>query len=81
LTVIESAVMKKKNPNLMTPPQAAEAIGVPAKKVREWCENGDLPSYRKYSGRWMIDRMELIEFVERNNILPSGNTEVKSREF
>lgn len=65
--------MKRKNQNLMTPPQAAEAIGVPAKKVREWCENGDLPSYRKYSGRWMIDRLELIEFVDKKAILAPSN--------
>src|SRR5438046_3018697 len=46
----------------LTLPQAARALGVSARTVREWATGGGLPTVR-LAGRVFVSRPDLLEFV------------------
>lgn len=50
----------------VTPNEAAKLLGVPADRVRTWCEAGRFPSYRSVHGWRKIDRLELIAFAKKH---------------
>jgi excisionase family DNA binding protein len=55
-------------PQLMTPDEAAEYLGVSAYTVRERLKNGDIPG-RKHGARWLIRVVDLVQYVEPNNCI------------
>lgn len=50
----------------VTPNEAAKLLGVPADRVRVWCEEGRFPSYRSVHGWRQSDRLELIAFARQH---------------
>ena len=60
----------------MTPNEAAKLLGVPAGRVRAWCEEGRFPSYRSIHGWRKVDGLELIAFAQKHPelVAPSRRT-------
>jgi len=54
-------------PQLVTPEEAAEYLGVSAYTVRHRLNCGELPG-RKHGARWLIRVVDLAAYVEPNNI-------------
>jgi excisionase family DNA binding protein len=54
-------------PQLMSPDDAAEYLGVSAYTVRERLKNGEIPG-RKHGARWLIRVVDLVQYVEPNNL-------------
>lgn len=55
-------------PQLMTPDEAAEYLGVSAYTVRQRLKSGEIPG-RKHGARWLIRVVDLIHYVEPNNCI------------
>jgi excisionase family DNA binding protein len=53
-------------PQLMSPDDAAEYLGVSAYTVRQRLKSGEIPG-RKHGARWLIRVVDLIHYVEPNN--------------
>jgi excisionase family DNA binding protein len=70
--------MKKKGEKRVTPNEAAKLLGVSAKRVRAWCDSGELPSYTSVHQWRMIDRNELIAFARRHPEIMGHPTTAKS---
>jgi excisionase family DNA binding protein len=54
-------------PQLMSPDDAAGYLGVSAYTVRERLKNGEIPG-RKHGARWLIRVVDLVQYVEPNNL-------------
>ena len=54
-------------PQLMSPEAAAEYLGVSAYTVRERLKSGEIPG-RKHGARWLIRVVDLVQYVEPNNL-------------
>ena len=55
-------------PQLMTPDDAAEYLGVSAYTVRQRLKSGEIPG-RKHGSRWLIRVVDVIHYVEPNNCI------------
>ena len=53
-------------PQLYTPEEAADYLGVSAYPVRRRLNHGQIPG-RKCGGRWLIRASDLAAYVEPNN--------------
>jgi excisionase family DNA binding protein len=53
-------------PQLLTPDEAAEYLGISAYTVRQRLKIGEIPG-RKHGARWLIRVVDLIQYVEPNN--------------
>ena len=54
-------------PQLFSPEEAAEYLGVSAYTVRERLKSGEIPG-RKHGARWLIRVVDLAHYVEPNNV-------------
>ncbi len=54
-------------PQLVTPEEVAEYLGVSAYTVRERLKSGELPG-RKHGSRWLIRVVDLVTYVQPNNL-------------
>ncbi len=54
-------------PQLVSPEEAAEYLGVSAYTVRDRLKRGELPG-RKHGARWLIRVVDLVQYVEPNNV-------------
>jgi excisionase family DNA binding protein len=52
---------------LLTPEEVALYLGVSEYTVRERLKNGDLPG-RKHGAKWLIRVVDLVRYVEPNNL-------------
>jgi len=64
----------------VTPNEAAKLLNVSADQVRQWCESGELPSYRSIHGWRKIDRKELIAFSRRRTTSAPTNPKTPNHE-
>lgn len=53
-------------PRMLSVSRVAEVLGMSAKGVYKWIEDGSLPAY-KVSGRWFIVRDELVNTLEEGS--------------
>lgn len=53
-------------PRMLSVSRVAEVLGMSAKGVYKWIEDGSLPAY-KVSGRWFIVRDELVSTLEEGS--------------
>jgi excisionase family DNA binding protein len=54
-------------PQLLSPEEAASYLGVSTYTVRQRLKDGEIPG-RKHGARWLIRVVDLIAFVEPNNV-------------
>ena len=54
-------------PQLVTPEEAADYLGISAYTVRERLKRGELPG-RKHGSRWLVRVVDLAAYVEPNNL-------------
>jgi excisionase family DNA binding protein len=54
-------------PQLVTPEEAAAYLGISPYTVRERLKEGTLPG-RKHGARWLIRVVDLVAYVEPNNV-------------
>jgi excisionase family DNA binding protein len=54
-------------PQLLTPEEAAQYLGVSSYTVRQRLKAGELPG-RKHGARWLIRVVDLAAYVEPNNV-------------
>jgi excisionase family DNA binding protein len=54
-------------PQLVTPEEAAAYLGISPYTVRERLKEGSLPG-RKHGARWLIRVVDLVAYVEPNNL-------------
>jgi len=54
-------------PQLVSPEVVAEYLGVSPYTVRERLKSGELPG-RKHGSRWLIRVVDLVNYVEPNNV-------------
>jgi len=54
-------------PQLVSPEEAAEYLGISAYTVRERLKSGEIPG-RKHGARWLIRVVDLAQYVEPNNV-------------
>jgi excisionase family DNA binding protein len=54
-------------PQLISPDEAADYLGISAYTVRGRLKSGDIPG-RKHGARWLIRVADLIQYVEPNNL-------------
>ncbi len=54
-------------PQLVSPDEAAEYLGVSAYTIRERLKHGEIPG-RKHGARWLIRVVDLAHYVEPNNL-------------
>jgi excisionase family DNA binding protein len=54
-------------PQLVTPEEAAGYLGISPYTVRERLKEGSLPG-RKHGARWLIRVVDLVDYVEPNNL-------------
>ncbi len=54
-------------PQLLTPDEAAAYLGVSPYTVRQRLKDGEIPG-RKHGARWLIRVVDLVAFVEPNNV-------------
>jgi excisionase family DNA binding protein len=55
-------------PQLMTPDDAADYLGISAYTVRQRLKSGEIHG-RKHGARWLIRVVDLIHYVEPNNCI------------
>jgi excisionase family DNA binding protein len=55
-------------PQLVSPEDAAKYLGVSAYTIRERLKRGEMPG-RKHGARWLIRVVDLIHYVEPNNLI------------
>ncbi len=53
-------------PQLLTPEEAAQYLGVSSFTVRQRLKDGEIPG-RKHGARWLIRVVDLAAYVEPNN--------------
>ncbi len=53
-------------PQLISPEEAAEYLGISAYTLRERLKSGEIPG-RKHGSRWLIRVVDLAQYVEPNN--------------
>lgn len=53
-------------PQLLTPEEAAQYLGISSYTVRERLKRGEIPG-RKHGARWLIRAADLAAYVEPNN--------------
>jgi excisionase family DNA binding protein len=53
-------------PQLLSPEQASEYLGISAYTIRQRLKKGEIPG-RKHGARWLIRVVDLIQYVEPNN--------------
>ena len=53
-------------PQLLSPGQASEYLGISAYTIRERLKRGEIPG-RKHGARWLIRVVDLVQYVEPNN--------------
>ena len=53
-------------PQLLSPEEASEYLGISAYTIRERLKRGEIPG-RKHGARWLIRVVDLIQYVEPNN--------------
>ena len=54
-------------PQLLSPEEASEYLGISAYTIRERLKRGEIPG-RKHGGRWLIRVVDLVQYVEPNNL-------------
>jgi excisionase family DNA binding protein len=54
-------------PQLLSPEEASQYLGVSAYTIRERLKRGEIPG-RKHGARWLIRVTDLIQYVEPNNL-------------
>lgn len=54
-------------PQLLSPEEASQYLGVSAYTIRERLKRGEIPG-RKHGARWPIRVTDLIQYVEPNNL-------------
>jgi excisionase family DNA binding protein len=63
---LRSSITELGLPQLVTPEEAAQYLGVSAYTVRHRLKCGELPG-RKHGSRWLIRVVDLAQYVEPNN--------------
>jgi excisionase family DNA binding protein len=54
-------------PQLVSPEEAGQYLGVSAYTVRDRLKRGEIPG-RKHGARWLIRVVDLLQYVEPNNV-------------
>ena len=54
-------------PQLLSPEEVARYLGVSSYTIRERLKCGELPG-RKHGARWLVRTVDLIQYVEPNNL-------------